>query len=233
MGPTWVLSAPGGPHVGPMNLAIRVCINLILCICLVIDYNNTFCDPTKIFDPFPKQKIIRKYVMVLTICYRLIDSLSFNMIYLGYSQPYMWPAHTGSFQRFKEISKPRDYIPPSSFSLRFDRNFSSSAAWKKNKFQAIGNFKILMTHFGISQDIARRTAGVLKRGACFTTHPGIPKRRLTLCITCRKHRQKTVSGLTNVVLRCQTIYCNHLGVELSRIKVVSCYDLRVLYFIAE
>ena len=24
MGPTWVLSAPGGPHVGPMNLPIRV-----------------------------------------------------------------------------------------------------------------------------------------------------------------------------------------------------------------
>ena len=24
MGPTWVLSAPGEPHVGPMNLAIRV-----------------------------------------------------------------------------------------------------------------------------------------------------------------------------------------------------------------
>ena len=24
MGPTWVLSTPGGPHVGPMNLAIRV-----------------------------------------------------------------------------------------------------------------------------------------------------------------------------------------------------------------
>ena len=23
MGPTWVLSAPGGPHVGPINLAIR------------------------------------------------------------------------------------------------------------------------------------------------------------------------------------------------------------------
>ena len=23
MGPTWVLSAPGGPHDGPMNLAIR------------------------------------------------------------------------------------------------------------------------------------------------------------------------------------------------------------------
>ena len=24
MGPTWALSAPDGPHVGPMNLAIRV-----------------------------------------------------------------------------------------------------------------------------------------------------------------------------------------------------------------
>ena len=23
MGPTWVLPAPGGPHVGPMNFAIR------------------------------------------------------------------------------------------------------------------------------------------------------------------------------------------------------------------
>ena len=23
MGPTWALSAPGGPHVGPMNLPIR------------------------------------------------------------------------------------------------------------------------------------------------------------------------------------------------------------------
>ena len=24
MGPTWVLSSPGGPHVGPINLAVRV-----------------------------------------------------------------------------------------------------------------------------------------------------------------------------------------------------------------
>ena len=28
MGPTWVLSAPDGPHVGPMNLAIRVLISV-------------------------------------------------------------------------------------------------------------------------------------------------------------------------------------------------------------
>ena len=32
MGPTWVLSAPGGPHVGPMNLAIRAIIYLSHCI---------------------------------------------------------------------------------------------------------------------------------------------------------------------------------------------------------
>ena len=29
MGPTWVLSAPDGSHVGPMNLAIRVYIDPI------------------------------------------------------------------------------------------------------------------------------------------------------------------------------------------------------------
>ena len=28
MGPTWVLSAPDGPHVGPMNLPIRDCTQL-------------------------------------------------------------------------------------------------------------------------------------------------------------------------------------------------------------
>ena len=36
MGPTWVLSAPDGPHVGPMNLAIREglendCLEAVLC----------------------------------------------------------------------------------------------------------------------------------------------------------------------------------------------------------
>ena len=33
IGPTWVLSSPGGPHVGPMNLAIRVHVGCI--------HNNT------------------------------------------------------------------------------------------------------------------------------------------------------------------------------------------------
>ena len=37
MGPTWVLSAPDGPHVGPMNLAIRVCF-MLCCGQVMIDY---------------------------------------------------------------------------------------------------------------------------------------------------------------------------------------------------
>ena len=36
MGPTWVLSGPSGPHVGPMNLAIRVLLYLLtLCLLLI------------------------------------------------------------------------------------------------------------------------------------------------------------------------------------------------------
>ena len=31
MGPTWVLSAPDGPHVGPINLAIKVVLPGVLC----------------------------------------------------------------------------------------------------------------------------------------------------------------------------------------------------------
>ena len=36
MGPTWVLSAPGGPHVGPMNLTVRVLSTVLLL------YSNIF-----------------------------------------------------------------------------------------------------------------------------------------------------------------------------------------------
>ena len=36
MGPTWVLSAPDGPHVGPRNLAIR----MVIAISITIFFNN-------------------------------------------------------------------------------------------------------------------------------------------------------------------------------------------------
>ena len=37
MGPTWVLSAPDGPHVGPMNLAIRDADNDVVVTGLVVE----------------------------------------------------------------------------------------------------------------------------------------------------------------------------------------------------
>ena len=44
MGPNWVLSAPDGPHVGPVNLAIRLCIRRGWSIFLVnsVGVNNGF-----------------------------------------------------------------------------------------------------------------------------------------------------------------------------------------------
>ena len=41
MGPTWVLSAPDRPHVGPLNLAIRVTEELVFDICFVYPVPNT------------------------------------------------------------------------------------------------------------------------------------------------------------------------------------------------
>ena len=42
MGPTWVLSAPDGPHVGPMNLAIRVQLEHIILVKLTSYIVKTF-----------------------------------------------------------------------------------------------------------------------------------------------------------------------------------------------
>ena len=38
MGPTWVLPAPDGPHVGPINLAIRVLMAHVFLSCVVAQY---------------------------------------------------------------------------------------------------------------------------------------------------------------------------------------------------
>ena len=40
MGPTWVLSAPDGPHVGPMNLAIRVSMELLSTLLALCEGNH-------------------------------------------------------------------------------------------------------------------------------------------------------------------------------------------------
>ena len=41
MGPTWVLSAPDGPHVGPMNLGIRDIMG-VKAWTMLPGYNNAF-----------------------------------------------------------------------------------------------------------------------------------------------------------------------------------------------
>ena len=44
MGPTWLLSAPDGPHVGPMNLAIRVLLStsVIALLSMISLYNELY-----------------------------------------------------------------------------------------------------------------------------------------------------------------------------------------------
>ena len=44
-GPTWVLSAPDGPHVGPMNLAIRVMIHFRRELAANHSFNSQFHGP--------------------------------------------------------------------------------------------------------------------------------------------------------------------------------------------
>ena len=55
MGPTWVLSAPDGPHVGPMNLAIRVVLLLVVLICNVFIRQYCICITYAVCDqPLPE-----------------------------------------------------------------------------------------------------------------------------------------------------------------------------------
>ena len=48
MGPTWVLSAPDGPHVGPMNLTLWVCI----CLCAWASSMNRSREVPETQDPY-------------------------------------------------------------------------------------------------------------------------------------------------------------------------------------
>ena len=56
MGPTWVLSSPGGLHVSPMNLDIRACIHLAG---NILNYLSSF--------PFYNNGITKIQINVLTI----------------------------------------------------------------------------------------------------------------------------------------------------------------------
>ena len=71
MGPTWVLLAPDGPHVGPMNLAIRDQGVQPRALTKFPDYSLTFPWPFGVF-PWPRDKI-------LTFHYRLNTHLACNL----------------------------------------------------------------------------------------------------------------------------------------------------------
>ena len=86
MGPTWVLSAPDGPHVGPMNLTIRD------------DYNPLWI-PDKMYVVF----------LALTLASRsLPPSLSFPLLQRGPVQGSRWCKIDLLINVFKTIHNPNE-----------------------------------------------------------------------------------------------------------------------------
>ena len=73
MGPTWVLSAPGGPHVGPMNLAIREC--WLLRLDKEWTYREIFFFAQHTFATIPTEKLSWLSGMFLTLMLKLGSSL--------------------------------------------------------------------------------------------------------------------------------------------------------------
>ena len=63
MGPTWVLSAPGVPHVGPMNLAVRVTIKLTL----------------SLFSEYPRDRWINILTLSTVILYYHVHITIFSL----------------------------------------------------------------------------------------------------------------------------------------------------------
>ena len=58
MGPTWVLSAPGGSHIGPMNLVLRDRTQALVCIICI---EHTFLAPT--------YQLINEWVTIIVVIY--------------------------------------------------------------------------------------------------------------------------------------------------------------------
>ena len=62
MGPTWVLSAPDGPHVGPMNFAIRGSFQTLFHGKLISYYLYGFLEPWMTY-----QKITKHHWLILKV----------------------------------------------------------------------------------------------------------------------------------------------------------------------
>ena len=62
MGPTWVLSAQDGPHVSPMNLAIRVHPQQISIISFLAMVRYGICGVISMYTLYSTFKIVKLYI---------------------------------------------------------------------------------------------------------------------------------------------------------------------------
>ena len=81
MGPTWVLSAPDGPHVGPMNLTIREHFDVkkgytgrCSCIPVLLTRGGSHVIRTCVYDPVTSEQITQPDVALSTtkgLCFHI------------------------------------------------------------------------------------------------------------------------------------------------------------------
>ena len=77
-GPTWVLSTPGGPHVGPMNRALKVVAGLLL-----LDYINSY---------------LLSFVMIMWL--RVLCSILFGLYEVAQGRKGVWA--TDKYRKYME-----------------------------------------------------------------------------------------------------------------------------------
>ena len=108
MGPTWVLSAPGGPHVGPTNFVIRVVCALSsmskVVIFVVSIVWSTCCMQPRDQNAFlvytTRVTAVGNLSCALCFCWKQFNWWSINM---SYHKPHIF--HYGTFNSLLQITK--------------------------------------------------------------------------------------------------------------------------------
>ena len=114
MGPTWVLSAPYGPHVGPMNLAIRVVILM------------KFSSPASLEIVIWTGISIHKYTsLILTTSGTVKDENFVKMKPLYWLQNYIWHS-----KMFIQLWIQYDTVDPTSLSKMADEISRNNAPFQ-------------------------------------------------------------------------------------------------------
>ena len=98
MGPTWVLSAPDGPHVGPINLAIR---EWIYVICLILFLGVSSLTPGQSYSHFSRT-FQRRHMRVMA-SEITSDSNICSTACLGIKYYYYYHHHHHLHSNFTEI----------------------------------------------------------------------------------------------------------------------------------